>query len=65
MTPERQLEIAMAAIEYIMRKRGVHLTTQTKREMGNAAKQTGIPLDELKEFFKPIVQKIVDDNFRK
>jgi hypothetical protein len=65
MTDKRKLEIAMAAIEYMVRRHGVHLSPQSKREIGNAAKETGVPAEELKEFFRPIVQKIVDETFAK
>ncbi|OGZ63481.1 MAG: hypothetical protein A2998_01630 [Candidatus Staskawiczbacteria bacterium RIFCSPLOWO2_01_FULL_37_25b] len=66
MTDKRKLEIAMASLKYVMRRQGgVHLTSQTKRELGNAAKETGIPAEELLEFFRPLVQEMVDEVFKK
>lgn len=64
LTPERKLEIAMAFIKRLMRKRGVHLTGETRRELGNEAKAMGIPVQEVVEFAKPLIQELLDEQFK-
>ena len=65
MTDQRKLEIATGLLKYILRERGVHLTQNTARELGNAAKAIGVPLAELQEFAKPLVQQLLDEQFGK
>lgn len=64
LSTERKLEIATAMLKHIMRKRGVHITGETRREIGNAAKAMGIPVNEVVEFAKPLVQDLLDEQFK-
>ncbi|MCX6743393.1 MAG: hypothetical protein NT116_04120 [Candidatus Parcubacteria bacterium] len=61
LSKERQGEIAMACLKYLLRKRGFTLNSQIKRELGNSAKELGIDPEELKAFLKPLVQEILDE----
>ncbi len=63
MSRERQGEIALKVLKYMLRQRGVTLSPDKMREFGNLAKETGIPVDELKTFAKPIFQEMLDDCF--
>ncbi len=47
MDDRRMGEIAVAHIKYQMKTEGFRLTPNYKRELGNIAKGTGIPLGEL------------------
>ena len=64
LTTERKLEIATAMLKYITRKRGIHLTENTRRELGSAAKAMGIPVEEVREFAKPLIQELLDEQFK-
>lgn len=64
MDEKRMGEIAVARIRYQMRSEGFRLTPHYSRELGNIAKATGIPLDELKEFDRILVEELVEDTFR-
>jgi hypothetical protein len=64
LTTERKLVIATAMLKYIFRKKGVHLTENTRRELGGAAKAMGIPVEEVREFAKPLIQELLDEQFK-
>lgn len=64
MTQERELEIAKAMLKYILRKRGVHISGETRRELGNAAKAMGIPVEEVIAFARPFIQEFLDEQLK-
>ena len=55
MDPKRQGEIALKLVKHLLRKRGVTL--------GNVAKAIEVPVEELKQFAKPLMQEILDECF--
>ena len=64
MDPKRQGEIALAILKYMMREKGIHLSPNNRRELGNLAKATDVSVEELKAFGKPLVQELLDDCFK-
>ena len=63
MDAKRQGEIALVLLKYLMRKKGLNLSPSMIREFGNTSKETSIPIDELKQFSKPIMQEMLDECF--
>lgn len=62
-TEIRAGQIALKVLKYLMRKRGVTLSLQSNRELGNIAKAIEVPLSRLKKFAKPLIQEFVDECF--
>jgi len=65
MDEKRKGEIALALLKYRMGREGIRLTPDMKRDLGNVAKETGIPQDELKEFVKIFVEELLEETFGK
>lgn len=63
MDSERQGEIALKVVKHLMRKRGITLSWSNMREFGNLAKEIGVPVEELKQFAKPLMQELLDECF--
>ena len=63
MDPKRQGEIALKLVKYLMRKRGIQLSQDNMREFGNVAKAIEVPVEELKQFAKPLMQELLDECF--
>ena len=63
MDAKRQGEIALVLLKYFLRKKGFNLSQNMMREFGNTSKETGIPIDELKQFSRPIMQEMLDECF--
>mgnify|MGYP001570258738 CR=1 FL=1 len=63
MDTKRQGEIALVLLKHLMRKKGLNLSPSMMRDFGNASKETGIPIDELKQFSKSIMQEMLDECF--
>lgn len=61
----RQGELARIMLKHVIREKGLHLTRDNKRNMGNLAKEIGVSHDELKQFTKIISQEILDEFFNK
>lgn len=59
----RQGEIALKILRYMLRREGVRLSPDRMRDLGNLSKEIGVPIEELKQFAKPLVQELVDDCF--
>jgi len=57
----RKGEIALAILKYRIQKEGIHLGPNLKRELGNLSKETGIPQDELKEFWKLYIKEFLKE----
>ena len=63
MDEKRKGEIALKLVGYYLRKRGVHLSSETKRELPNVAKDSGVPVEELKRFLRPLFDEMADEIF--
>jgi len=63
MDPKRQGEIALQLVKHLMRKRGITLSQDNMRDFGNVAKAIGVPVEELKQFAKPLMQELLDECF--
>lgn len=63
MDEKRKGEIALALVKYILRERGVTLSQGHTREIGNISKATGVSVEELKQFAKPLFQEVLDGCF--
>jgi len=65
MDEKRKGEIALVFLKYRMSREGIRLTPDFKRDLGNVAKETGIPQDELKEFMKIFIEELLEETFGK
>lgn len=65
MDEKRKGKIAWALLKYRVFREGIRLTPDMKRELGNVAKATGIPLDELKEFGRILIKELLEETFGK
>ena len=65
MDEKRKGEIALVLLKYRMSREGIRLTPDLKRDLGNVAKETGIPQDELKEFMKISIEELLEKIFGK
>ena len=65
MDDKRKLEIAMAVLRYILRKQGVRIAQDSGRQLVNAAKAMGVSVEELKQFAKPLIQELLDEQLGK
>ncbi len=65
MDPKRQGEIAIKLLKHLMQKEGVTLSSaeDVLERTEKAAQMTGISVDELLEFAKPLVHEFVDECF--
>lgn len=59
----RQGEIALKLIKHRIRKQGIQLSKSTMREFGNLAKEINVSIEELKQFTRPLLQELIDENF--
>jgi hypothetical protein len=64
LTEERMGEIALALVKEDLR-RGRAFDPSFRRELGNIAKTTGIPLEELIEFRKLLIKYLFEETFGK
>lgn len=65
MEEKRKGEIALALLKYWMGREGIRVTPDLTRDLGNVAKETGIPQDELKKFVKIFVEELLEKTFGK
>ncbi len=63
MKEKRKGEIALSLLKYQISREGVRLTPDIRRELGNIAKATGIPQDELREFGKILIEELLEETF--
>ena len=63
MDDKRQGEIAILMVRHVMRERGFALSESFARELGNIAKAIEVPVEELREFVKPLMQELLDECF--
>ena len=64
LTKERRGEIAYALMKFRLKKEGIHLDG-IDREIGNIAKATNVPREELHEFVQEIIDELVKEMFEK
>jgi hypothetical protein len=60
MDEKRKGEIALVLLKYQIRRGEIRLT-DVSRKLGNLAKETGIPRDELKEFARIILAEFLKE----
>lgn len=63
MDQKRQGEIAVELIKYFLRKRGITFSQDDMREFVNVAKAICVTIEELKQFFRPLIQERIDELF--
>lgn len=63
MTEARKGEIAILVLKYLMRKRGLTLSTENREEFVGVARALGIPTQELKNFVEPMAREYFDEFF--
>lgn len=59
----RKGQIALLLIKHQLREKGIRLTPNFKREIGNEAKAIGIPIDEAMKFVELVVRELVEEAF--
>jgi len=64
MDERRKGEIALTLLRSWIRWKGIRLTLGLKRDLGNVAKTTGIPLSELKEFGRELLNELTAEIFK-
>jgi hypothetical protein len=64
LSQERKAEIAVSLLEYLAKKKFKSQFESFNRDLGNIAKESGVPAEELKSFLKPIAQSAVDEAFK-
>ena len=65
MDEKRMGEIALRLVKDYIAHEGIQFTSDTKRNLGNQAKRTGVSLDELKEFGKILIEELTEETFGK
>jgi hypothetical protein len=66
LTKERRGEIALALLQDRIANEGLKLSPKnTKRDIGNLSKDTGIPFDEMMEFAEWISRETLEKTFKK
>jgi|TARA_Y100000310_G_C20419739_1_gene686098 hypothetical protein len=65
MDEKRKGELAVMFLKNQLRQKGVRLTPNLKREIGNEAKAIGIDVEEATEFVEIIVRELVEESFAK
>ena len=58
-------EISLKLMKYKLEKEGTNLLNPeaVKRALGNMSKDTGIPVEKLKEYFRTIMTELVNKSF--
>jgi hypothetical protein len=63
MDEKRQGEIAVILFRRHLRMEGVKLSREMHRNFASISKETGILIEELKEFTKPFIEEFLKDLF--
>jgi hypothetical protein len=63
LSKERRGEIALALVKNEFRRNGVRLSSNSRRELGVTAKDTGIPVEDLEEFILEVLPEMIGDAF--
>lgn len=65
MDGKRWSEIATKVIAHLIAQKGITLSYNSKRDLKDLSKKLDIPLEELQNFAKPFIQKMVDEVYGK
>jgi|GEM_PF-2780222 len=65
MEESRKGQIAILVVKSILREKGIRLSSNYRRELGNEAKNIGISFEEFLEFAEPLIRELVDETFAK
>ncbi len=65
MDEKRKGELAILFLKHQLRQKGVRLTPNLKREIGNEAKAIGVEVEEAAEFVEIIIRELVEESFAK
>jgi len=65
MNDTRKGQIALLLLKHQLREKGIRLTPNFKRGIGNEANSIGISVDEAMEFAEIIVRELVEETFAK
>ncbi len=65
MDNRRKEQIALLLIKHQLREKGIRLTPNFRRGIGNEANSIGISVDEAMEFAEIIVRELVEEIFAK
>ncbi len=65
MDATRKGQIALLLVKHQLREKGVRLTPNFRREIGNEAKAIGVSIEETTEFVELIVRELVEETFFK
>ena len=61
----RKGQIALLYLKNKLRREGFRLSSNLRRQIGNTAKDIGIPFEEAREFAEIMVRELVDEAFAK
>lgn len=65
MDEKRKGELAIKFLKHYLRQKGVRLSPNLKREIGNEAKIIGVDVKEATKFVEIIVRELVEESFAK
>lgn len=65
MDEKRKGEIALLLVKNQIKEKGVRISQNLRRDIGNDAKNIGISTDEAMEFMELIVRELVEKTFAK
>ena len=57
-------EISLVLLQFMLKRKGLHVSAELRREAGNISKDTGIPQKELLEFGKILILGLVEESFK-
>lgn len=63
MDEKRMGEVALVLERYHLRREPVQLNLSFKRKIGNVAKETGVPVEELMEFSRILIEERIIETF--
>lgn len=64
MNEKRKGEVALALWRYRLETKGVELSPEAvRREVGNVAKSTGVPFDEIMQFMRELTMELFEKSF--
>lgn len=65
MDEKRKGEIAVMLLKHQMSQKGIRLTPNFKREVGNEAKAIGLHVEEVAELAEIFIRELVEETFAK
>ena len=64
LSDERKGQIALRVLKHQLQEKGIRLTPNFRREIGNEAKVIGIQIEEARQFMEEIIRELVDEAFK-